>query len=490
MTWTQLLAVIAATIAMVAAALAAPTTPEIMGDDTVSFLGKPSRTSVLVAADSTGLSLHEIRQYEADRLAASGYTGQGIDVAVIDTGVAPVQGLDSAGKVIHGPDLSNEGAVQNLATLDTYGHGTHMAAIIAGNDGTSKGFKGIAPDARIVSLKVAGATGQTHIAQVIAAIDWVVEHRNTDGLNIRVLNLSLGRDGVATSLNDPLSAAVERAWDAGIVVVVAAGNRSNKSDGLDSPAVSPYVIATGALDGKDAHDGVAKWSSGGNGDRNPDLVAAGASILSLRVPGSTLDQAYPEAVVGTRYMKGSGTSQAAAVTSGSAALLLSAKPGLTPDQVKAALTESSEDVDRRTTLLDGSGKVRPSTAVSVSTNSSVKQAHQSFPRAMRRGSWDDYTAWKGGTWSGGTWSGGTWSGATWSGATWSGATWSGATWSGGTWSGATWSGATWSGATWSGGTWSGATWSGGTWSGVRWSGYTSAAGTVVADTTKTLTHAG
>jgi serine protease AprX len=435
--------------------------------DTVSFLGKPTKSNGSDGAAADGLTMDLIREFEADALEALGFTGQGIDVALIDTGVAPVTGLDAPGKVLYGPDLSNEGEIQNLATLDTYGHGTHIAGIIAGNDGTADGFKGMAPGSRIVSLKVAGATGETHIAQVIAAIDWVVEHKDQEGLNIRVLNLSLGRDGVPSSLNDPLSASVERAWDAGIVVVVAAGNRSNNSNGLDSPAVSPYIIATGGLDGRAVRDGVATWSSGGNGTRDPDLVAPGASVVSLRVPGSAIDQANPGAIVDNRFMKGSGTSQSAAVMSGSIALLLSAAPWLTPDQVKYVLTNNANEVDRRSTLLDGVGKVRPDTAVENVITATLAPV-QDHPRAMGMDDWTGIDTWSGGTWSGVTWSGGTWSGATWSGATWSGATWSGATWSGATWSGATWSGATWSGATWSGATWSGATWSNGSWSDATW----------------------
>ncbi len=429
----------------------------------VGFLSKPDYGSDGSAGE--GLTMDLVRQFEADPMEALGYRGQGIDVAVVDTGVAPVQGLDSDGKVLYGPDLSNEGELENLATLDTYGHGTHIAGIIAGNDGVEGGFKGMAPDARIVSVKVAGATGETHIAQVIAGIEWVVEHRNTDGLNIRVLNLSLGRDGVPSNAKDPLAAAVERAWDAGIVVVAAGGNRSNKSDGLDSPAVSPYVIATGALNGRAVRDGVAPWSSGGNNHRTPDLVAPGKSIVSLRVPGSTLDQENPQAIVDERFMKGSGTSQSAAIMSGSVALLLSAHPSLTPDQVKFLLVQTADDVEQRSTLLDGAGKVRPDSAAENGTGA-PKAPVQSHDPALGIKSWAGIDTWTGGEWSGATWSGGTWSGATWSGATWSGATWSGATWSGGTWSGATWSGATWSGATWSGGTWSGATWSGATWSGL------------------------
>jgi len=402
--------------------------------------------------------------------------GQGIDVALIDSGVTPVVGLDQPGKIVYGPDLSNEGAFENLAGLDTYGHGTHLAGIIAGDDGDQVG--GIAPQSRIVSVKVAGATGETDIAQVIAGIDWVIEHRNDNGLNIRVLNLSLGVPGVETSAGDPLSAAVERAWHAGIVVVAATGNRGNDADGIDSPAIDPYVIAVGAADSTDGMSEtkwwVAPWSSGGNTYRQPDVVAYGRSIMSFRVPGSMIDQLHPNAVVADKYFVGSGSSQSAAIVSGFTAALLSRDPSLTPDQVKYMWESQAVDSADAPSSLDGHGKIYPKeTATNLDAASNAPT--QQFPPAIPASGSDGVTAPTGATWSGGTWNGATWSGGTWSGATWSGATWSGATWSGGVWSGATWSGATWSGATWSGATWSGATWSGATWSGATWSGATWAA---------------
>src|SRR4051812_38033299 len=153
----------------------------------------------------------------------AGYTGKGVDVAVIDTGVAPVAGLNASGKVINGPDLSLESQNPSLQYLDTNGHGTFMAGLIAGNDGQAGGYRGVAPDARIVSLKVGVADGGVDVSQVIAAIDWVVQHRNDNGMNIRVLNLSYGTNSTQPYQVDPLAYAVEQAWKAGIVVVAAAG---------------------------------------------------------------------------------------------------------------------------------------------------------------------------------------------------------------------------------------------------------------------------
>jgi serine protease AprX len=399
-------------------------------------------------ATTTPMTLEEVRKAVEGYLGGGRADGSGVDVALIDTGVAPVAGLDGD-KVLHGPDLSFEGSTPEVAYLDTYGHGTHMAGIIAGD---RAGHEGIAPGARIISLKTAGHDGVTTVPQVIAAIDWVIEHRNSDGLNIRVLNLSLGQRGVDNHVGDHLSAAVERAWDAGIFVVVAAGNRGESQKHLDSPAIDPYVLAVGAHDlyaetvtatemapvkttrtltavtsdtsrtlrairMVEQRGGVPSWSANGDGNRNPDMIAAGRSIASYRVPGSTIDHQAPAARYGDDLLLGSGTSQSAAVASGMAALLLQAHPSLTPDQVKATVTRTAADLSVPAER-DGNGVLRGYRAGSVLD---IKNADQRHPAAAGRGSGIVLP-------SGATWSGGSWSGASWSGATWSGATWSGDGW--------------------------------------------------------------
>src|SRR5439155_16700090 len=128
--------------------------------------------------------------------------------------VASVQGLTS-GNVLNGPDLSLDNPMTSLARDDGFGHGTHMAGIIAGNDGTSSGFKGVAPGAKLLSVKVGAYDGAVDVSQVIAAIDWVTQHRNDNGMNVRVINLSYGTNGVQSYQLDPLTDAVENAWRAG-----------------------------------------------------------------------------------------------------------------------------------------------------------------------------------------------------------------------------------------------------------------------------------
>jgi len=439
---------------------------------------------------------------------SDGITGAGIDVAVIDSGVAPVQGLAGDGKIVNGPDLSFDSQTPSVQYLDGYGHGTFMAGLIAGRDtgadlshpGTS--YLGIAPDARIVNVKVGSATGAVDVSQVIAGIDWVVQHRHDNGLNIRVLNLSLGTDSSQRYQVDPLAFAAEVAWRAGIVVVAAAGNDGTTAGHLDDPASDPFLIAVGA-DGSNGNRSlvnmfVAPFSTVGDGIRNPDLVAPGIHLQGLRVPGSYIDLNYPSAVFGDRFFRGSGTSEATALTSGAAALILQKRPWLTPGQVKSILTQTAVPMPDISARAQGAGILEAGAAV-VDTLA-VPSGSQLFSPAIGTGSLENsrgrnhiflggiplageqdifghqFSASQmasleafGQSWSGGTWNGSTWSGATWSGTTWSGTTWSGTTWSGTTWSGTTWSGTTWSGTTWSGTTWSGTTWSGTTWSGDFWS---------------------
>jgi serine protease AprX len=272
-----------------------------------------------------------------------GFTGDGVDVAVIDTGIAPVPALAGADKVVVGPDLSFESQSGGLRYLDTYGHGTHMAGIIAGREmprGTGASyaadrtnFYGMAPDARLVSLKLADHDGAVDVSQVVAAINWVVARRHEGGTNIRVLNLSFGTQSPQSAVLDPLSWAAEAAWHAGIVVVASGGNDAGRYAGLANPAYNPWVIAVGAADtrGTDgkADDEVPGFSARQDGTaRGVDLVAPGVGIVSAGVPGSKLYETYPAARVGNRLLRGSGTSQAAAVVSGAAALLLDrARPG-------------------------------------------------------------------------------------------------------------------------------------------------------------------
>jgi serine protease AprX len=430
-----------------------------------------------------------------------GTTGKGVDVAIIDSGVTPVPGLDARGKVVDGPDLSFDSQNAGMEHLDAFGHGTFMAGLIAAKT-PGAGYDGVAPDARLVNVKVGAADGTVDVSQVLAAIDWVVQHRTDNGLNIRVLNLSYGTDSTQSYVADPLAYAAEVAWRNGIVVVAAGGNDGRADKTIADPAFDPYVIAVGAQDPNGTlatgDDVVAPFSSRGSSTRHVDVVAPGSHVIGLRVPGSYIDVNYPTGRVGKNSFRGSGTSEATAVVSGAVALLLQQRPDLTPDQVKALLGSTAKSLPGGPNL-GGAGLIN----VEKAGKAPRPNAHQTWPTSTGLGSLElargtghvsnngvmlsgerdifgnsfSTAVWApaalaGSTWSGGDWNGSTWSGSTWSGSTWSGSTWSGSTWSGSTWSGSTWSGSTWSGSTWSGSTWSGSTWSGSTWSGSTWSGST------------------
>jgi hypothetical protein len=353
---------------------------------------------------------------------------------------------------------------------------------------------------------VADANGATDVSQVIAAIDWVVQHRLDNGMNIRVLNLSFGTDGVQDYRLDPLAYAAEVAWRRGIVVVAAAGNQSYGSGRLNNPAFDPYLLAVGAADGDGSYtrhdDEVPDFSSCGNASRRPDLVAPGSSVVSLRDPGSRIDLDHPSGRVGERFFRGSGTSQAAAVVSGAAALLLSQRPWLSPDQVKAILTASAVSITNDDLLCQGAGMLDLKNAMSTGVPFGAVQL---WPRSTGSGSleaargsahltdgdvelrgeidifghpWDGKSwslasaqgvSWQGGLWNGKSWSGDSWSGSSWAGKSWSTVVWPTGSWAGKSWSDASWTGKSWSGKSWSIGGWSGKSWSGKSWGSEIWS---------------------
>jgi serine protease AprX len=479
---------------------------------------EPQSSTYSTAYDpgSDGYSMSNITQLSGARAWwSSGYTGKGVDVALIDSGVAPVQGLSSSGKILNGPDLSLESQAPNLRYLDTYGHGTFMAGLIAGRDSTPSAgapastYLGMAPDSRIVSVKVANADGGTDVSQVIAGIDWVVQHAHDPGLNIRVLNLSYGTNSLQSYTVDPLAYAAEQAWKHGLVVVVAGGNdgfqKKKNAPALADPGIDPFVIALGTADTQGtttlSDDNLANfspWPKKGS-TRGVDLVAPGAHMEGLRVPNSYIDVNHPEGFLSTRYFRGSGTSESTAITSGAVALILQKYPNATPDQVKKLLASTAVPINGKPQAI-GAGELQLGPALTASLPSStqswtpstgtgsLEQArgtdHLTRDGVVLTGERDIFGApvdtsqlaaleaagnsWSGGIWNGNSWSGNSWSGNSWSGNTWSGNSWSGNSWSSGSWTGNTWSGNSWSSTDWSGNSWSGNSWTGGSWAGESW----------------------
>ena len=381
-------------------------------------------------APAAGVDLTTVRA-AIDAQGADG--GSGVDVALVDSGITAVPGLAETNVVI-GPDFSDDAGDPELADRDAFGHGTHLAGIIAGRDGGT-GFAGIAPDARLVSVKVAARDGSTSLSQLLAGLDWTVRNRDRGGLHIRVLNLAFGAEVTGSYRRDPLAAAVERAWEKGITVVTAAGNGGAESDSLDSPAYDPYVIAVGADDTQGtsdpADDAVAEFSSRGTAERGVDVVAPGVSIVGLRLPDGLLDQEFPQARVGDEGFRGSGTSQAAAVVTGAVARLLAARPGLDPDQVKAILRGTARPLAGADAARQGRGLIDVATALDMPAD----RARQSWPKAAPQGGRalalaielavgdPDSSRWSSSRWSSSRWSSSRWSSSRWSSSRWSSISW-------------------------------------------------------------------
>src|SRR5579864_7260947 len=301
----------------------------------------------------------------------SGYTGSGIGVALIDSGIASHPDLNGGAWGSSRVVWNQSFVPGNASGSDQYGHGTHVAGLIAGNGSSSKGaqysktFEGIAPKANLINLRVLDQNGAGTDSAVIAAISTAISLKST--FNIRVINLSLGRAVYESYKLDPLCQAVELAWKNGIVVVVAAGNNgryqaTNGYGTITSPGNDPYVITVGAMKPMGTptrvDDLIASYSSKGptalDAIAKPDLVAPGNLLVSLEAPGSTLYTTYPSnQVPSSFYVNGgsnspsssyftlSGTSMATGVVSGVVADLLQKSPYLNPDQVKARLMKTA-----------------------------------------------------------------------------------------------------------------------------------------------------
>jgi serine protease AprX len=324
---------------------------------------------------------------------AQGLDGTGVGVALIDSGIAASSDLN-ANNVVYSQDFTGLGSA-----VDQYGHGTHVAGIIAGSGAASSAandfytFKGIAGNASLVNLRVLDQNGAGTDSEVIAAIQTAIQLQST--YNIRVINLSVGRPVYESYTQDPLCQAVEQAWQAGITVVVAAGNYgrdnlagTNGYGTITAPGNDPYAITVGAVNTEGSADRTndvpASYSSKGPSlfDRvvKPDLVAPGNGIISLYTPGDTLDQETPgnevpfatfqtngsNASSGTYYVL-SGTSMAAPMVSGAVALMAQQDPTLTPDQIKARLMKTAFK-----------GMVQSSTATDAATGQTFSEQADIF----------------------------------------------------------------------------------------------------------------
>jgi serine protease AprX len=371
-------------------------------------------------------------------------------IAIVDSGVDAANQF-FGGRVVKQVTLTS---LTPNSPGDGRGHGTFVAGLAAG---MINNWGGASPTSKIVSLDVLDDSGKGVTSDVIAAADWIYQHKDEYG--IRVANFSLHGEGGSSFLQDPLDKAVERLWLSGVVVVTAAGNYASNGQAsgvLYAPANDPFVITVGAVDVKDtsdlSDDVAAPWSSYGytyDGFSKPELGAPGRYMVGAVPATSTMPLEHPDRIVSPGYMWMSGTSFAAPVAAGAAADLLAIHPDWTPDQVKGALMTSAKALPLAAPGSVGIGELKLDAAALVTAPPNPNAALEKFlvPDPLG-GSTPVFDA---ASWAAAARLDASWDSASWAAASWSSASWSEASWSAASWATASWSAASWADASWADG---------------------------------------
>ncbi|HET7572028.1 MAG TPA: S8 family serine peptidase [Gaiellaceae bacterium] len=369
-------------------------------------------------------------------------------IAVVDSGIDASRG-DFGGRVIDQVTIDNSSTTNSPG--DGYGHGTFVAGIAAGS---AQGYAGAAPSAPLVSIDVMDDQGMALTSDVIAACDWILQHKDAD--NIRVANFSLHSTAPASVFWDPLDHAVEKLWFAGVTVVTAAGNYG--VDGQPSgvryaPGNDPFVITVGADDVSGSvspnDDAAAPWSAYGytyDGFAKPDLAAPGRYMIGPVPPASTLAVTRASSVTAPGYIQLSGTSFASPVVAGTAAYLLALHPDWTPDQVKGALLLSAKAAKSAAPLSIGVGLLDAAAAANVTSPPNPNLALDAFLTGDPAGG--SIPVFDSASWGSAAQANASWGSASWGSASWGSASWGSASWGSLAWSSASWGSASWGSASW------------------------------------------
>ncbi len=417
-----------------------------------------------------------------------GYTGAGVTVAVIDSGITydkdfsidPANPDEFQSRVLTTQSFNADASTYR----DSYGHGTHVAGIIGGNGAKSGGYyTGIAPDVNLIGLKVSDDQGMAYESDTVDALEWVLN--NKDAYNIRVVNLSINSTQSQSYNDSPLNAAAEILWFNGIVVVASAGNYSMDAgfDSIDAaPANDPFIITVGASNESETperyDDTVAPFSSRGttsDGFVKPDVVAPGQDIISVLAASSWWQNEHPDRFTQGGYFRISGTSMSAPMVSGAAALLLQAEPNLTPDQVKYRLMNTGGYI---------SGYLMPAaypyldvydliaTPTTESANAGVVP-HELLAKMALIAYWasvngDESIDWENVDWDSVNWGSVDWDAVDWDSVNWGSVNWGSVNWGSVNWGSVNWGSVNWGSVNWGSVNWGSVNWGSVNWGSVNW----------------------
>ena len=391
--------------------------------------------------------------------------GTGPAIAIVDSGVSD-KVADFEGRVTDNVNFSS--FKQSLK--DDFGHGTLVAGIAAG---ASASYPGVAPRARIISLRVTGPRGESITSDVLAALNWIHENRISKGIG--VVNLSVRSTYPNFGLYDPLNLAVESLWHTGTVIVASAGN-GGRERMLYAPASDPFVITVGAVDlngtRETADDVNAPWTSHGytaEGFAKPEVGAPGRLMVGPSAPASFLSATFPARFVAPGYMWMSGTSFAAPVVAGAAAQILARHPDWSPNQVKGALMATARPLPGAVPLSVGVGQIDAAAAAAVVNPPDPHANLAPHVKADSTGrAYFDASAWRARVSADASWTSASWTSASWTSASWTSASWTSASWTSASWTSAAYADASWTSASWTSASWTSASWTSASWTSASW----------------------
>jgi len=407
-----------------------------------------------------------------------GYRGEGIGVAVIDSGIFGDRDFTVT------PDRPHMRLVKNVSfnsntVADLNGHGTHVAGILGGNGAASAGvYSGIAPKVDLINLRISDDFGMAYESDTVEAMQWVLV--NKDRYNIRVVNLSVNSTVETSYYESPVDAAAEVLWFNGLVVVVAAGNQGPEvgyNTVKAAPANDPFIITVGATlehgTPNRSDDTIASFSGYGttsDGHVKPEIVAPGKDIISVLSSGSDWYYDYPErAVLDKEYFRISGTSMSAPMVAGAAALLLQAEPDLTPDQVKYRLIHTAGDIA-------GNSYLDVYAALTTPTTESANQGvvpHMLLAKMALIAYWasengEENIDWENVDWSTVNWNAVNWNAVNWNAVNWNAVNWNAVNWNAVNWNAVNWNAVNWNAVNWNAVNWNAVNWNAVNWNAVNW----------------------